>query len=220
MPFKQIQKIFSFGSPQSEALERTTKYDATQGADMPDQILEGYQANLDKPAPAAPVDNVQYGYEWLTGDGIKDYTGGAIQPLTPEAASGLLGNWVTETGDPTLTALDIVEDDGKGKGRGISQYTAARRGPYDQWRQDILDAGGDPNTMQNQLEYFADEYLGKYDPAPGKSLVGYTNSLSELGGMDAAGAARHLRRDFFRPSKAHEDRRVDAAINIYDRFNP
>ena len=192
--------MFGIGSPQAQAKAKA-------------------QAHTMGPAVVPPPDNVRYGYEWLTGSGISDHTGGKIKPLSPAAASGLLGNWMTETGDPTLTKLDIVEDGGKGKGRGISQYTAARRGPYDTWREGVLAEGGDPNSMQNQLEYFADEYIGKHDPAPGMSLVGYTNSLDELGGMDAAAAARHLRRDFFRPSKPHEERRVQHAINVYNRFN-
>jgi len=164
-----------------------------------------------------PQDNVQYGYEWLTGKGIEEYTGGRIKSLSPAGASGLLGNWMTETGDPTLQNLDVIEAQAR-KGRGISQYTGARRGPYDTWRQGVLDQGGDPNSMQNQLEYFADEYMGKYDPN-GNSLVGYTKALDELDGMNAMQAATHLSNDYFRPSEPHLPKRVRYAGKVFERFN-
>ena len=170
------------------------------------------------PHDTAPPDNVQYAYDWLTGDGLSDYTDGKLQPMSAAGAAGILGNWVTETGDPTLTNLDVIEEKARA-GRGMSQYTGARRGPYDAWRESVIAEGGDPNAMDAQLKYFADEYLGKYDPAPGKSLVGYTNSLDELGGMDATAAATHLQGDFFRPSKPHLDKRIHYANEIYDRFN-
>lgn len=194
-----LKKMFSPGSPQAEAKERA-------------QIVMG-------PHDVNPPDNVQYAYDWLTGSGISDRTGGKVQPMSPEGASALLGNWMTETGDPTLTNLDIVEAGGTGPGRGISQYTAARRGPYDTARQAHIDAGGDPNSIDFQLGYFADEYTGKHDPAPGRSLVGYTRSLEELGGMDTEAATRHLRKDFFRPSIPHENKRVAHALDVYNRFN-
>ena len=196
---RKLGTVFGIGTPQSEAKQRA-------------------QAVIMGPHDVAPPDNVQYAYDWLTGDGISSYTGGKIAPMSPEGASGILGNWMTETGDTTLTNLDVIEEKARA-GRGMSQYTAARRGPYDAWREELLASGGDPNSMDNQLKYFADEYLGKYDPAPGKSLVGYTNSLDELDGMDATAAATHLQRDFFRPSKPHLDKRIHYANEIYDRFN-
>ena len=195
----KIGAVFGINSPQAEAKQRA-------------------QAVVMGPHDIAPPDNVQYAYEWLTGDGLSDYTGGKLQPMSAAGAAGILGNWVTETGDPTLTNLDVIEEKAR-KGRGISQYTAARRGPYDAWREDVIASGGDPNSMDAQLKYFADEYLGKHDPAPGKSLVGYTNSLDELDGMDATAAATHLQKDFFRPSVPHLDKRIHYANEIYDRFN-
>lgn len=196
----KLGTVFGIGTPQSEAKQRA-------------------QAVIMGPHDVAPPDNVQYAYDWLTGDGINSYSGGKIAPMSPEGASGMIGNWMTETGDPTLTNLDVIEEKAR-EGRGMSQYTAARRGPYDAWREGVIADGGNPNSIDNQLKYFADEYIGKYDPEPGKSLVGYTNSLDELDGLDAAGAARHLRKDFFRPSIPHEDQRVKNAIAVYNRFNP
>ena len=204
--FGGIKKVFGIGSPQAEAVTRTQTFNSTNEPDP--QV-----------APPAPVDNVEYAYKWLTGEGLLNYTDGNIKPMSPEGASGLLGNWMTETGDQTLTNLDIVEDGGKGKGRGISQYTGARRVAYDNWRQGVLDEKRDPGDMGEQLKFFVNEYLGKYDPAPGKSLIGYTNALSELDGMTAAEAARHLSNDFFRPSIPHIDRRVQNALDGYNRFN-
>ena len=196
----KIGAVFGIDSPQAEAKQRA-------------------QAVVMGPHDTAPPDNVQYAYDWLTGDGLSDYTDGKLQPMSAAGAAGILGNWVTETGDPTLTNLDVQEDGGKGPGMGMSQYTAARNAPYRAWREETIASGGDPNSMDAQLKYFADEYLGKYDPAPGKSLVGYTNSLEELDGMDATAAATHLQRDFFRPSKPHLDKRIHYANEIYDRFN-
>lgn len=196
----KLGAVFGINSPQAEAKQRA-------------------QAVVMGPHDVSPPDNVQYAYDWLTGDGLNQYSGGKLDPMSPEAASGLLGNWMTETGDPTLNNLDVIEEKARA-GRGMSQYTAARRGPYDAWREELLASGGDPNSMDNQLKYFTDEYLGKHDPAPGKSLIGYTNSLEELDGMDVAGAARHLRRDFFRPSVPHEEQRVQNALSVYKRFNP
>ena len=198
----------TFGEAKDRAQSYKTSNTAPKGAfnitmspdDIPDQ-----------------QDNVSYAYEWLTGSGIEDYTGGRMKRMSPAGASGMLGNWMTETGDSNLQDLDIIEAKAR-KGRGISQYTGARRTPYDSWRQGVLSEGGDPNSMQNQLEYFADEYLGKYDPN-GNSLVGYTKALDELGGMNATQAATHLQRDFFRPSEPHLDRRIKNANNVFNRFN-
>tara|TARA_B100001778_G_scaffold64600_3_gene50577 strand:- start:2804 stop:3451 length:648 start_codon:yes stop_codon:yes gene_type:complete len=200
-------------TPRQEAAQRVDAYKDTYGDSAP---AGGFNIQPKHQAPPR-VDNVGKAYEWLTGDGIRKYTDGQISAMTPEAASGLIGNWQTETGDPTLQNLDIVEEKAKA-GRGISQYTGDRRIAYDAARQAAIDAGVDPNSMDFQLEYFADEYLGKKDLKPGYSLVGYTNSLDELGGLDAAGAARHLRRDFFRPSEPHEDRRVKNAQNVFNKY--
>ena len=52
--------------------------------------------------------NVRRAYDFLTGDGIVDRSGGALQPMTPEAASGLICGWMVETGSNDLSNLDVV----------------------------------------------------------------------------------------------------------------
>ena len=56
-----------------------------------------------------PSPNIRQAYDYLTGDGIVERSGGKLQPMTPQAASGLIGNWMVETGSPDLTNLDVVE---------------------------------------------------------------------------------------------------------------
>jgi len=144
---------------------------------------------------------------------IRDRSSGAITPLTRQGASGLAGNYIVETGDPTLTNTDVVEKDAKA-GRGLAQYTSARRGPYDDARDSHIAAGGDPNDIEFQIDYAAREYAGDYDN-DGQSLVGYTDALNgETDGMNAGDAATHLRKDFFRPRIPHNKRRVEAAEQI------
>ena len=67
--------------------------------------------------------NVRRAYDFLTGDGIVDRSGGALQPMTPEGASGLIGGWMVETGSDDLSNLDVVERNNNGAGRGISQFS-------------------------------------------------------------------------------------------------
>ena len=100
-----------------------------------------------------PANNVRQAYNFLTGDGIVDRSGGSIQPMTPEAASGLIGGWMVETGSDDLSNLDVVERNNNQAGRGISQFSHSRRGPYDAARDAAINAGVDPNSMAIQLGY-------------------------------------------------------------------
>ena len=162
--------------------------------------------------------NVEIVHDAFSSSDMSNRSGGSIKPMSSEGASSMAGNYVVETGDPTLRNTDVVEKDAK-KGRGIAQYTAARRGPYDQAREEHLAVGGDPNDIQFQLDYAGSEYDGKRDPTPGASLSGYTRSLSgETDGMNVRQATTHLRKDFFRPSEPHNERRVQAAERIYKQI--
>ena len=176
----------------------------------------------DAKARAQNYTNLRTGFDFLTGQGIVDRSGGKIQPLSPQAASAMLGNWTVETGSPNLIELDVVERGNNQAGRGMSQYTDSRRGPYDVARQQAIDAGQDPNSMDFQLGYFVDEYLGKHDHhAGGNSLIGWTGALDKYGQSDnVTEAADNFRQSYFRPdaSKAHPQRRRDAAVRIYDMF--
>lgn len=146
---------------------------------------------------------------------MRDRSEGAISPMSRESASALTGNYIVETGDRTLSNTDVVEkrrDGTDGPGRGLAQYTSARRGPYDKARERFLTQGGDPNSMEFQLDYAADEYAGKYDPSPGQSLSGWMGTLSgETDSMTIPEAATHFRKDFFRPSVPHNEKRITAA---------
>ena len=124
--------------------------------------------------------NVRTAYDFLTGDGIVERSGGALQSMTPEAASGLIGGWIVETGSDDLTNLDVVERNNNQAGRGISQFSHERRGPYDAARDAAIKAGIDPNSVDFQLGYAVDEYTGKHDGGSG-SLIGWTNSFQNHG---------------------------------------
>ena len=113
--------------------------------------------------------NLRYLFGALTSDKITQMSGGKIPKMTPQQAAGLLGSWIVETGSSDLSNLDVVEKVA-GAGRGLSQYTGARRTAYDIERAKALRAGKDPNSVEWQLQYFVDEYSGKHDRhAGGKS---------------------------------------------------
>jgi hypothetical protein len=165
-------------------------------------------------------DNVKYFYNALTGDEIENLSQGRIKRLSSYAASGLIGCWIVETGSNDLTNLDVVERGNNNAGRGLSQYSHSRRGPYDKARQQAIGQGIDPNSAQFQFRYFVEEYMGKHDPAPGKSLIGWTRSLENLPKFTSVGqAAKHFTDNYFRPSIPHLDRRTTSGESVYKRFN-
>ena len=162
--------------------------------------------------------NVRRAFDFLTGDGIVDRSGGALQPMTPEGASGLIGGWMVETGSDDLSNLDVIERNNNGAGRGISQFSHARRRPYDAARDAAIKAGVDPNSIDFQLGYAVDEYTGKHD-SNGQSLIGWTDSFENHGqSTDVSGAATGFTNDYFRPSTPHLDRRIDAAQTVYNQM--
>ena len=170
-------------------------------------------------APNFRPSNVRQAYDYLTGDGIVERSGGSLQSMTPEAASGLIGNWMVETGSSDLSNLDVVEKNNNQAGRGISQFSHSRRGPYDAARDAAISAGVDPNSMEFQLGYTVDEYTGKHDPAPGQSLSGWTKAFESHGQSDDLTAATAgFQDDYFRPTTPHADRRLEAAQRVYTRM--
>ena len=145
--------------------------------------------------------------------------------MTRQQAAGLMGSWVVETGDPTLTNLDVIEKVA-GKGRGLSQYTSSRRIPYDRAAADAYAAGQDVNSAQWQMQYFADEYAGKYDQ-DGRSLSGWTRTFETLpANLSPADYAQIITgsldegKGYFRPSEPHMDRRRAAAEEIFKAYGP
>lgn len=175
--------------------------------------------------PVQITDNVRFLFSALTGDMVEKLSGGKIKKMTPQQAAGLLGSWVVETGKPGLQNLDVVER-GRGLGRGISQYTGARRTAYDRARQAAMSRGEDPNTAQWQLKYFVEEYTGKHDPRPGASLIGYTRVLeSAPKNLNPAQAAQYYTgsastgKGYFRPSVPHFDKRAAAAQQIFSALS-
>ena len=167
------------------------------------------------PTTFGATNNVRRAYDFLTGDGIVDRSGGSLQSMTPEAASGLIGNWVVETGSPDLTNLDVVERNNNQAGRGLSQWSHSRRGPYDAARDAAIKAGVDPNSMDFQLGYFVDEYTGKHD-GDGGSLIGWTESVENHGQSDNLTAATTgFQNDYFRPTTPHQQRRIQAAQRVH-----
>ena len=172
---------------------------------------------------------IDYLYQALTTDKVSKMSGGKIPKMSPAQASGLIGSWMVETGNPRLDKLDVVEK-GAGAGRGLSQYTGARRTAYDKARAQAIKQGADPNSPQWQLKYFVDEYTGKHDPAPGRSLSGWTRIFENA---PAKGSASDFARYFtgsaasgqgyFRPEVPHTASRQSAAnqvLNLYGSGRP
>ena len=168
-----------------------------------------------------PSANTDYLWNALTTDKITEMSGGKMQPFTPDQAAGLMGSWMIETGQMDLGKLDVVEKGNNSAGRGLSQYSHSRRGPYEVARAAALKQGQDVNGGEFQLQYFVDEYLGKHDPGPGKSLSGWTRTFENApakGSPQAfaeyyTGSAQE-RRGYFRPSAPHNDRRGAAAASV------
>ena len=164
-------------------------------------------------------DNISYFYNALTGDEIEKLSQGRIKRMSPKAAAALIGSWMVETGSDDLSALDVVERGNNNAGRGISQYTDVRRGPYDRERQKAISQGIDPNSPQFQLRYFVEEYMGKHDPPTGESLIGWSRSLENLPKFSSvAEAATHFTDNYFRPSEPHLDRRIASGDRVHQRF--
>jgi len=156
--------------------------------------------------------NVIKVYRTLTSDKISKMSNGRIPKMSPQQAAGLIGSWAVETGDPTFNNLDVVEKVA-GAGRGLSQYTGVRRIPYDRARAQAIQQGLDPNNIDWQLQYFADEYAGKYDQN-GRSLVGWTQQFERAPqGLSAADYAQYYTgsadagEGYFRPGVPHTERR-------------
>lgn len=163
--------------------------------------------------------NIRQAFDFLTGKGIVQQSAGKLQPMTPQGASGLIGGWIVETGSEDLSNLDVVEVKNNQAGRGISQFSHSRRSPYDAARQAAINAGIDPNSMEFQLGYAVDEYTGKHDPAPGRSLSGWTKAFENHGrSTDVREAATGFNEDYFRPSTPHLDRRIEAAERVFKRM--
>ena len=158
------------------------------------------------------MSNIDEALKYLTSAQVKKDSNGKIKPLTKNQAAGLIGGFIVETGSPDLSQLDVVEKGNNNAGRGLSQYSHARRGPYDKARQAAIDSGVDPNSLKFQLKYMAEEYGGKHDK-DGESLSGWTKSFENIPD-DVVGAAKHFTKNYFRPSKPHLDRRIKAAKEI------
>lgn len=168
--------------------------------------------------------NTDYMMNVLTSPKIQEMSDGRIPPMSVAQASGLIGSWIVETGDPTLTNLDVIERDA-GQGRGLSQYTGSRRIPYDIAASNAMQAGVDPNSAEFQLKYFAEEYAGKYD-SNGRSLVGWTRIFERApDGLSPNDYSKYYTgsaqsgKGYFRPSVPHLDKRSQYANAVFDAYN-
>lgn len=165
----------------------------------------------------AATPSTDYIFKALTDGTVTKITAGRIPKMTPAQAAGLVGSWIIETGRAGLDRLDVIEK-GSGKGRGLSQYTGVRRGPYDAAVRQAKAAGKDPNSAQWQLEYFAREYMNK-------DLIGWTrvfeNAPKQGSPADYAkyytGSAQQGT-GYFRPGTPHWDRRMQAAMEVYNHY--
>ena len=146
---------------------------------------------------------------------IENASGGRIKRLNKMQASGMIGSWIVETGDPTLQNIDVVERGNGGAGRGLSQYTGVRRQGYDRARAQALRNGQDVNSREWQFQYFVDEYLGKHD-INGASMIGWTRSLENIPEMSsAADYAQYFTDQYFRPGTPHMERRRQLANETF-----
>ena len=157
-------------------------------------------------------------YNYLTSkDGYaKDY---GLPVMSHQQAAGVMGSVAVETGSQDLSQLDVVEKNAKA-GRGMMQYTGPRRKAYDAARAKALQGGEDPNSMAWQVKYMAEEYKGKHDPAPGKSLVSWSKPLEKFSAgkhKTAGDAAKAFTgsaasgQGYLRPGVPHFDKRMQAA---------
>ena len=162
--------------------------------------------------------NTDYIFKALTDGTVTKLSNGRIPKMNTQQASGLIGSWLIESGRKDLGRLDVIEA-GSAKGRGLSQYTGVRRGPYDQAASAAKAAGKDPNSAQWQLEYFAKEYLNR-------DLIGWTQVFEK---MPKSGTPESFARYFtgsakegigyFRPGTPHQDRRNQAAAEVFRHYS-
>ncbi len=164
-------------------------------------------------------------WNYLTSGQASKESGGRLPKFTPQQAAGLIGSWIVETGRPNLKGLDVIEK-GAGLGRGLSQYTGERRIAYDKARAAALRAGQDPNSIQWQLKYFVQEYVGKHDLKPGASLSGWTRVFENSPSKGSPGffaqyftGSAATGTGYFRPSVPHIEKRQDAANQVYKLFS-
>ena len=166
----------------------------------------------------AASQNTDYIFKALTDGTVTNLTGGKIPKMTPTQAAGLIGSWLIETGRKDLSNLDVVEK-GSGRGRGLSQYTGVRRGPYDAAVAKARAAGEDPNSAQWQIKYFAQEYLNR-------DLIGWTQVFERMPqNLRSAGEyAKYFTgsaaegKGYFRPGVPHTDRRMQAAEEVLKHY--
>jgi hypothetical protein len=161
------------------------------------------------PLKIKPSPQIARTIKLLTDGTMTKWSGGRIPKLTREQAIGFTANLIQETGSPDLSKLDVVEG-GSGAGRGIGQFTGARRTAYDQWANRYQNR----NNPDAQLQYVAKEYKGDYDPN-GNSLIGYTRSFENAPkGVTPQQAALYFSNTYFRPSEPHNERRSSYAQQL------
>ena len=158
-------------------------------------------------------------FDTLTSPRIEQLSRGRIRRMTPAQAAALMGCWIVETGRPTLEGLDVIERNNNQKGRGLGQYTGPRRVAYDRAAARARSRGADVNSALWQLQYFVEEYLGLHDPAPGRSLIGWTRTFEDFPPADVSRAVVYLTKTYFRPSVPHMDRRIQAAMEVLQHYS-
>lgn len=147
-------------------------------------------------------------WQILTSPIIEQMSGGLITRFTREQAAGMMANWMAESG-PNFSNLDVVEKGNNQAGRGLSQYTGVRRTAYDSFRKQALAAGKNLNDATTQIQYFVDEYLGKYDKLAGGSLSGWSKAFENRPqDKSAAEYTEYFMDSYFRPGTPHFDKRV------------
>lgn len=161
------------------------------------------------PLKIKPSPQIARTIKLLTDGTMSKWSNGRIPKLTREQAIGFTANLIQETGSADLSKLDVVEG-GSGAGRGIAQFTGARRQAYDQWASRYPNR----NNPDAQLQYIAKEYRGDYNPN-GNSLIGYTKSFENAPKKATAqDAALYFSNTYFKPSEPHNERRASYAQQL------
>ena len=177
--------------------------------------------------------NLRRAFQVLTDGTMTQWSGGKIPKMDAISAAGFLGALTHEHGRWDWTGLDVIEA-GSGKGRGVGQFTdnwdgsAGRRTAYEAYRKSRIATGEDPNSIDFQMRYIAEEYAGKWDAAVGgKSLAGWTRIFDKPRAFkNVSDAVMYYtgsfekREGYLRPRErtAHYDRRIDAATQIYSHL--
>ena len=150
-------------SPMMEPQQRFASRRMGMSNSMMQERMRQQQSNVDQGTMMLVADLQKSGL--MASSNLEEFMQGnvykAMQRLVqkekwdPEFAAAWLGQAIVETGNEDLSDLDVVER-GSGRGRGMFQYTGARRRDYDAARSKALNRGQNVNDINWQIDYALD----------------------------------------------------------------